>query len=93
MLVQCVLQHLELVHFVGFSIDNVHGASNAGVERVDCAQDFNRALGIGHRRANKSFFGSADVAVGWSLGVTLGFLLLCLGVVAWIFRTGYKLKA
>ena len=40
-----------------------------------------------------SFFGSADVAVGWSLGVTLGFLLLCLGVVAWIFRTGYKLKA
>ena len=40
-----------------------------------------------------SFFGSADVGVGWSLGVTLAFLLACLGVVAWIFRTGYRLKA
>ena len=40
-----------------------------------------------------SFFGSADVGVGWSLGITLAFLLLCLGVVAWIFRTGYRLKA
>ena len=40
-----------------------------------------------------SFFGVADVGVGWSLGITLGFLLLCLGVVAWIFKTGYRLKA
>lgn len=40
-----------------------------------------------------SFFGSADVAVGASLGITLAFLLLCLGAVAWIFRTGYRLKA
>ena len=40
-----------------------------------------------------SFFGSADVGVGASLGITLAFLLLCLGVVAWIFRTGYRLKA
>ena len=40
-----------------------------------------------------SFFGSADVSVGWSLGMTLAFLLLCLGIVTWIFRTGYKLKA
>ena len=40
-----------------------------------------------------SFFGSADVGVGWSLGVTLAFLLACLGVVWWIFRTGYRLKA
>lgn len=40
-----------------------------------------------------SFFGSADVGVGWSLGITLAFLLLCLGVVAWIFKTGYRLKA
>ena len=39
-----------------------------------------------------SFYGSADVAVGVSLGATLGFLLLCLGVVWWIFRTGYRLK-
>jgi len=40
-----------------------------------------------------SFFGSADVAVGVSLGMTLLFLLLCLGIVGWIFRSGYKLKA
>lgn len=39
-----------------------------------------------------SFYGTADVAVGVSLGATLGFLLACLGVVWWIFRTGYRLK-
>jgi ABC-2 type transport system permease protein len=39
-----------------------------------------------------AFYGTADVAVGVSLGATLGFLLLCLGVVWWIFRTGYRLK-
>jgi ABC-2 type transport system permease protein len=39
-----------------------------------------------------SFFGQGDVSVGLSLGFTFGFLLLCLGVVAWIFRTGYRLK-
>lgn len=40
-----------------------------------------------------SFFGVSDVAVGWSLAMTLGFLLACLAVVTWIFRSGYKLKA
>ena len=40
-----------------------------------------------------SFFGVADVSVGWSLGMTVAFLLVCLGAVTWIFRTGYKLKA
>ena len=40
-----------------------------------------------------SLFGSADVGVDCSLGITLAFLLLCLGAVSWIFRTGYKLKA
>jgi ABC-2 type transport system permease protein len=39
-----------------------------------------------------SFYGTADVAVGVSLAATLGFLLLCLGIVWWIFRTGYRLK-
>jgi ABC-2 type transport system permease protein len=39
-----------------------------------------------------SFFGIADVDVGVSLGMTLAFLLACLGVVGWIFRTGYRLK-
>lgn len=40
-----------------------------------------------------SFFGIADVSVGISLGMTIGFLLLCLGVVWWIFKTGYRIKA
>ena len=39
-----------------------------------------------------SFFGKGDVSIGVSLGVTLFFLLLCLGVVAWIFKTGWRLK-
>jgi ABC-2 type transport system permease protein len=39
-----------------------------------------------------SFYGLADVSVGLSLAMTLGFLGLCLAVVAWIFRTGYRLK-
>ena len=40
-----------------------------------------------------SFYGLADVNVGISVAATLGFLLLCLLAVWWIFRTGYKLKA
>ena len=39
-----------------------------------------------------SFFGIADVPVAWSLAATLGFLGLCLVIVWWIFRTGYRLK-
>lgn len=40
-----------------------------------------------------SFYGKADVDVGVSLAMTVGFLLLCSALVAWIFRTGYRLKA
>ncbi len=40
-----------------------------------------------------TFFGTADVAVGASLAATLGFFCLCLAAVAWIFRTGYRLKS
>jgi ABC-2 type transport system permease protein len=39
-----------------------------------------------------SFFGSGDIAVGWSLGFTGAFLLICMGVIVAIFRTGYRLK-
>jgi ABC-2 type transport system permease protein len=39
-----------------------------------------------------SFYESSDVRVGVSLAATLGFLVLCLAVVGWIFRTGYRLK-
>jgi len=40
-----------------------------------------------------SFYGTADVAVWVSLAATLGFFLVCLAVVAWIFKTGYRLKS
>jgi len=39
-----------------------------------------------------SFYGVSDVNVALSFGMTLGFLLLCLGIIYWMFRTGYKLK-
>lgn len=39
-----------------------------------------------------SFFGVADVPVGVSLVMTLLFLAVCLTLVWWIFRTGYRLK-
>ena len=39
-----------------------------------------------------SFYGVADVNIAVSLGMTLLFMLMCLAVVWWIFRTGYKLK-
>ena len=40
-----------------------------------------------------SFFGTADVAVAISLAAVGGFMLLCLAVIWWIFRTGYRLKS
>jgi len=39
-----------------------------------------------------SFYGVSDVNVALSFGMTLGFMLLCLAVIHWMFRTGYKLK-
>ena len=40
-----------------------------------------------------SFYGVSDVNVGVSLAAILGFLVLCLAAVWWIFRTGWKLKS
>jgi ABC-2 type transport system permease protein len=39
-----------------------------------------------------SFYGRSDVAVEISLAATAGFLLLCLAIITWMFRTGYRLK-
>lgn len=39
-----------------------------------------------------SFYGQADVNVAVSFGMTLLFMLGCIAVIAWIFRTGYRLK-
>ncbi len=40
-----------------------------------------------------SFYGVADVNVGISLAAIVGFLALCMVIVWWIFRTGWKMKA
>jgi ABC-2 type transport system permease protein len=39
-----------------------------------------------------SFYGLADVGVAVSLAMTLAFMAICVAIVAWIFRTGYRLK-
>jgi ABC-2 type transport system permease protein len=39
-----------------------------------------------------SFYGVSDVSVGISLAMTFVFLGVCLAIVAWIFKTGYRLK-
>jgi ABC-2 type transport system permease protein len=39
-----------------------------------------------------SFYGVSDVNVALSFGMTLGFMVLLMAVIHWMFRTGYKLK-
>ena len=39
-----------------------------------------------------SFFESSDVHIGVSLAMALVFLALCLGIIWWIFKTGYRIK-
>ena len=40
-----------------------------------------------------SFFEISDVNVGMSLLMTFAFLAVCMAVIWWIFKTGYRLKA
>lgn len=39
-----------------------------------------------------TFFGEGDVGIAVSLGATALFLLVCLAIIFWMFRTGYRLK-
>lgn len=39
-----------------------------------------------------SFYGTADVDITISLAMTLVFLFAALGIIAWIFKTGYRLR-
>ena len=39
-----------------------------------------------------AFFGLADVPIGISLMAISGFTALCLGIIWWIFRTGWRLR-
>ena len=40
-----------------------------------------------------SFYENADVSVSLSLSMTVGFMLLCLGLIWYVFRSGYRLRA
>jgi ABC-2 type transport system permease protein len=40
-----------------------------------------------------TFYGQADVSIGVSLGLTLAFLGTCIAVIAWIFRSGWRLRS
>lgn len=40
-----------------------------------------------------TFYGSSDVNIWISFGITLGFLAICVGVIAFIFKTGWRLRA
>jgi ABC-2 type transport system permease protein len=40
-----------------------------------------------------AFYGRADIAVAVSLGMTIAFMTVCVAVIAWIFKTGYRLRA
>ena len=40
-----------------------------------------------------SFYGSSDVSVGVSLGMTTVFMVVCLVAIRWVFKTGYRLKS
>ena len=40
-----------------------------------------------------TFYGSSDVNIWVSFGITLTFLAVCVGVIAFIFKTGWRLRA
>jgi len=40
-----------------------------------------------------AFFGIADVPIGLSLLAIAGFTLLCLGIIWWIFKTGWRIRS
>jgi ABC-2 type transport system permease protein len=39
-----------------------------------------------------TFFGKGDVAIGISISVVAAMLLICIAVIHWVFKTGYRLK-
>ena len=39
-----------------------------------------------------AFYGHADVAVGVSLGMIVLFMAICVAIIAWVFKTGWRLR-
>jgi ABC-2 type transport system permease protein len=40
-----------------------------------------------------SFYGQADVSLGFSLGMIVVFMAVCVAVIAWVFKTGWRLRS
>lgn len=40
-----------------------------------------------------TFFGKGDVSIAVSMGSVAGMLVVCLAIIFWMFRTGYRLKS
>lgn len=40
-----------------------------------------------------AFYGQSDVSVSFSLFMIVAFMVLCVAVIAWIFKTGWRLRA
>jgi len=40
-----------------------------------------------------AFYGQADVSLGFSLGMIVVFMAVCIAVIAWVFRTGWRLRS
>jgi ABC-2 type transport system permease protein len=39
-----------------------------------------------------TFYGTSDVPIALSLGLTVLFLVICVGFISWVFRTGWRLR-
>lgn len=39
-----------------------------------------------------TFYGTSDVSIWLSLGLTIGFLAICVAIIAYIFKTGWRLR-
>ena len=39
-----------------------------------------------------AFYGTADINIGISLFMIAVFMFICLGIIGWTFKTGYKIK-
>ncbi|OYW83389.1 MAG: sugar ABC transporter permease, partial [Asticcacaulis sp. 32-58-5] len=39
-----------------------------------------------------TFYGKADVNIAVSLGMTVLFMAVCIGIISWVFKTGYRLR-
>ena len=40
-----------------------------------------------------SFYGQADVSLGFSLSMIVVFMAVCVAVIAWVFKTGWRLRS